>query len=85
MEPKLYTGEPTSATRRKEQQERNNKIDLSRKPLDGNGFSIWKGNVKTEWSRFVQIQAEVEKIWALYDMDDNGTLDYDEIKMYLQE
>ena len=31
------------------------------------------------------MMAEVERIWLLYDIDENGTLDYDEIKMYLDE
>lgn len=40
---------------------------------------------ESDWARFVRISAEVERIWLLYDIDDNGTLDYDEIKTYLVE
>ena len=29
--------------------------------------------------------SEVEKIWILYDLDENGTLDYEEIELYLKE
>ena len=36
-------------------------------------------------SREIRIMAEVEKIWILYDLDDNKELDYEEIKMYLRE
>ena len=29
--------------------------------------------------------AEVEKIWILYDLDDNGELDYEEMADYLKD
>ena len=29
--------------------------------------------------------SEVEKIWILYDLDENGTLDFEEIELYLKE
>ena len=29
--------------------------------------------------------SEVEKIWILYDLDDNGTLEYEEICAYIKE
>ena len=35
-------------------------------------------------SRDIRILAEVEKIWILYDMDDNGELDFDELSAYLR-
>ena len=37
-----------------------------------------------EEKRNKKINEEVEKIWALYDIDDNGTLDFDEMKEYIQ-
>ena len=40
---------------------------------------------QTPFTRTVRILAEVEKIWILYDLDENGTLDYDEIELYLKE
>lgn len=36
-------------------------------------------------SRDIRITAEVEKIWIIYDIDTNGTLDYEEVKQYIQE
>ena len=44
-----------------------------------------KKEFESEWARFVRVQAEVEKIWLLYDLDDDGTLDYEEIVLYLGE
>ena len=32
-----------------------------------------------------KVWKEVDKIWALYDLDKNGTLDYDEMKEYIQK
>ena len=29
--------------------------------------------------------AETEKIWILYDQDDNGALDFEEVESYLKE
>ena len=29
--------------------------------------------------------AEVEKIWIVYDLDENGVLDYEEISLYLKK
>ena len=40
---------------------------------------------QTPFTRMVRILAEVEKIWILYDLDENGTLDYEEIELYLKE
>ena len=40
---------------------------------------------QTPFTRTVRILAEVEKIWILYDLDENGTLDYEEIELYLKE
>ena len=39
----------------------------------------------TKLSREVRIISEVERIWIMYDLDMNGTLEYDEIKSYLKE
>ena len=36
-------------------------------------------------SHQIKVISEVEKIWILYDLDNNGSLDFDEIKLYLQE
>ena len=33
----------------------------------------------TKVSRNIKILAEVEKIWIIYDLDDNSSLDMDEI------
>ena len=44
-----------------------------------------KKQYESGWARFVRIQAEVEKIWLLYDIDDSGSLEFDEIKKYLNE
>ena len=38
-----------------------------------------------ESKRDKKIHEEVEKIWAIYDIDDNGTLDFDEMKEYIQK
>ena len=33
----------------------------------------------------IKIQAEVEKIWINYDLDQNGILDFEEVCKYLKE
>ena len=33
----------------------------------------------------IKILAEVEKIWILYDLDNNGTLSFNELKVYIGE
>ena len=38
----------------------------------------------SRFSQEVKVLAEVEKIWILYDLDGNSTLDFDEIKQYLE-
>ena len=35
--------------------------------------------------REVKILAETEKIWILYDLDNNVALDFDEVEMFLKE
>ena len=40
---------------------------------------------QTKFTREVRILAETEKIWILYDQDDNGALDFEEIELYLKE
>ena len=37
----------------------------------------------SQFSQQVKVLAEVEKIWILYDLDDNDILDFDELKPYL--
>ena len=45
-----------------------------------------KKNVpETFVSQEIRVISEVEKIWILYDLDDNGTIDFDEMKLYIQE
>ena len=34
-------------------------------------------------SHQIKVIAEVEKIWILYDLDNSGCLEFDEIKTYL--
>ena len=41
--------------------------------------------IKTSMGKQIKICAEVEKIWILYDLDSNGSLSFDEVKVYLQE
>ena len=44
------------------------------------------GTVKdTKISRDIRILSEVEKIWILYDLDMNNTLEFEEIQKYLRE
>ena len=40
---------------------------------------------ETDVSRDIKIQSEVEKIWINYDLDRNGTLELNEVKLYLNE
>ena len=35
-------------------------------------------------SRWIKILAEIEKIWILYDLDGNESLDFEEIVKYLK-
>ena len=46
-----------------------------------------RGFLKNEspLAREIKILAEVEKIWILYDLDFNDSLDYEEVKLYLKE
>ena len=41
--------------------------------------------VLTPISKDIKVACEVEKIWIMYDRDNNGTLDFDEIVDYLKE
>lgn len=38
---------------------------------------------ETDVSRDIRITSEVEKIWIIHDEDENGTLDFNEIKEYI--
>ena len=40
---------------------------------------------ETDVSRDIRVTAEVEKIWIIHDADQNGTLDFDEVKEYIQK
>ena len=40
---------------------------------------------ESDVSMEIKAMAEVEKIWIMYDLDDNGSLDFDETKAYLKE
>ena len=39
----------------------------------------------TKISRQIKILSEIEKVWILYDLDGNSSLDVDEIIKYLEE
>ena len=39
---------------------------------------------ETEVSKQIKALAEVEKIWILYDVDDSGVLEFEEIESYLK-
>ena len=39
---------------------------------------------ETETSRMIKVLAEVEKIWIIYDIDDSGALEFQEIEQYLR-
>ena len=47
--------------------------------------SIEQTQKESEVSMEVKALAEVEKIWILYDLDNNGELDFAETKAYLKE
>ena len=36
-------------------------------------------------SKEIKVMAEVEKIWIVYDVDNNGTLDCEEVNKYLRD
>ena len=40
---------------------------------------------ETDVSQDIRILSEVERIWILYDLDENGTLDLDEMSLYIRE
>ena len=40
---------------------------------------------ETTVARSIRVLCEVEKVWTVYDLDDNGSLDYEEIVLYLKE
>ena len=40
-------------------------------------------NNLSAFSKEVKVLSEVEKIWIVYDIDDSGELDFDEISGYL--
>ena len=55
-----------------------------------NGGEEQKLEKKTTWmeregSIDIRVAAEVEKIWITYDLDKNGVLDFDEVKVYLKK
>ena len=54
------------------------------KPDFGNDGLLNGSNVETEGSMDIKIHAEVEKIWINYDLNKDGHLDYDEVKVYLK-
>ena len=39
----------------------------------------------SEFSQWVKVISEVEKVWLIYDLDENGDLDFEEISEYLKE
>ena len=40
---------------------------------------------ETKISKQIKVLAEVEKIWIIYDQDNNGSLDKEEVLDYLNE
>ena len=54
------------------------------KPDFGNQGLLAGTNVETEGSMDIKIHAEVEKIWINYDLNKDGHLDYEEVKVYLK-
>jgi hypothetical protein len=40
---------------------------------------------ESDFTKFVRIQSEVEKIWLLYDVDDSGAIKFEDIVQYLDE
>lgn len=42
-------------------------------------------SLETPVSMGIKILSEVEKIWILYDADNNGTLDQEEIQDYVKQ
>ena len=49
--------------------------------LDGNEMNC---PYETEVSQSIRILSEVEKIWIVFDIDNNGTLDREEIRDYIK-
>ena len=41
--------------------------------------------MEREGSIDIRVAAEVEKIWITYDLDQNGVLDFPEVKVYLKK
>ena len=50
-----------------------------------NLYSYYHRYKESKTARDIRIVSEVEKIWILYDLDNNGELDFDEISRYLDE
>ena len=44
-----------------------------------------KEKFETDVSREIKVLAEVEKIWIIFDIDDSGELEIDEVKEYLKK
>ena len=44
-----------------------------------------KEKISTIPGQQIKILSEVEKIWILYDLDENGTLSFNELELYLKE
>ena len=51
--------------------------------MGNNQFAGMTGH-ESNFSIDVKIAAEVEKIWMNYDLDRNGTLDFNEVSLYLK-
>ena len=47
--------------------------------------SVFQFKDHSPFSKEVKVLSEVEKIWILYDLDGNETLDFEELKPYLLE
>ena len=66
------------------------KVMMQQRKKDGTGALKFTDGSKmtrlheTEVSREIRILAEVEKIWIIFDCDQSGALDSEELKGYLQ-
>ena len=48
-------------------------------------FKALSQNQESTTAMEIRLLSEVEKVWIIYDVDESGELEYDEIKSYLKE
>tara|TARA_B110000285_G_C14510152_1_gene331966 strand:+ start:108 stop:419 length:312 start_codon:yes stop_codon:yes gene_type:complete len=58
---------------------------MEQKDMGSNAIATGDLKNESDISRDIKIQSEVEKIWINYDADKNGTLELNEVKVYLNE